>query len=108
MVGMRLSLRGTHFRVSSSVDQTTCCRLVALAAAAMDCTSALSFSGEKCAQKHVTQYAQYAPSNALFRLSTSSTSAATTSAPSFANSFALAPLTSLVSARAVNPPFGSL
>src|SRR6202171_5298197 len=107
MVGMRLSLSGTHIRVSSSVDQMTCRRPVALAAAAIDCASAISFSGEKCAQKNVTQYAPYAPSNALFRLPTSSTSAATTSAPSLANSFALAPLTSLVSARAVNPPLGS-
>src|SRR5262250_3129373 len=35
-------------------------------------------------------------------------SAATTSAPSLAKSFALAPFTSLVSTRAAKPPFGSL
>ena len=45
---------------------------------------------------------------ALSRLSTFSMSAATTSAPSFASSFAASELTSLVSARAAKPPLTSL
>ena len=43
-----------------------------------------------------------------FRLSELSMSAFTTSAPSLAKSFALAPFTSLVSTRAEKSPFGSL
>jgi hypothetical protein len=46
-VGIRSSLNGTHFRVSSSVDQITCSRPAALAAAAIAAACACSFSGEK-------------------------------------------------------------
>ncbi len=101
-VGMRVSLNGTHLRVSSRVDQITCSRPACLAASAMARACATSFSGEKCSQKNVTQKAPYAPAKARFRLSTSSTSARTTSAPSAASAFALSELTSRVSARAVN------
>ncbi len=45
--------------------------------------------------------------NAFLRLSASSTSPATTSAPSFASSFAFSELTSRVMARAAKPPLGS-
>ncbi len=44
-----------HLRVSSSVDQMTCFRFAALAAAAMLRASAFSLSGEKWSQKNVTQ-----------------------------------------------------
>ena len=55
---MRLSLSGTHLRVSSSVDQMTCCNARVLRRLA-PCSraSAISFSGEKCSQKNVTQKA---------------------------------------------------
>ncbi len=52
---MRSSLSGTHLRVSSSVDQMTCSMPASFAAWAMSLASAISFSGEKCAQKNVTQ-----------------------------------------------------
>ncbi len=52
---MRLSLKGTHLRVSSSVDQITWRTPAAFAARAMAAASARSFSGEKCSQKNVTQ-----------------------------------------------------
>jgi hypothetical protein len=106
-VGMRGSSSGTHRRVSSRVDQTTCFTPASFAALAIARACASSLSGERWSQKKVTQYAPWAPANAFFRLSTSSTSAATTSAPSFASSFAFAPFGSRVSARAANPPLGS-
>src|SRR5262249_55374441 len=107
-VGMRLSMSGTHCRLSSNVDQSTCRRAEAFAATAIAFASAISFSGEQCAQKKVTQKAAQAPSNALFRLSGLSMSALTTSAPSLAKPFALALFTSLVSTRAAKVRFGSL
>src|SRR5580704_2828353 len=67
----------------------------------------ISLAGEKCAQKNVTPKTPCAPANAFLRLSGSSTSPATTSAPSFASSFALSEFTSRVIARAAKPPFGS-
>ena len=54
---MRLSLSGTHLRVSSSVDQITCATPACFAACAMVRASAISFSGEKWSQKNVTQKA---------------------------------------------------
>ena len=57
-----------------------------------------------CSQKKVTQNAPWAPRNALFRLSTSSTSASTTSAPSFSSTFALSDPAFLVRARTRYPP----
>jgi hypothetical protein len=56
-VGMRESSRGTHCRVSSSVDQMTCRTPAAFAAFAIAPASATSLSAERCAQKKVTQYA---------------------------------------------------
>ena len=56
-VGMRLSVSGTHLRVSSRVDQTTCFTPASLAAWAMARAWASSFSGEKWSQKKVTQKA---------------------------------------------------
>ena len=52
---MRSSLSGTHLRVSSKVDQITWRKPAAFAASAIAFASAISFSGEKCAQKNVTQ-----------------------------------------------------
>ena len=54
-VGMRSSSSGTHLRVSSSVDQIAWRTPAAFAARAIVPASAISFSGEKCAQKNVTQ-----------------------------------------------------
>jgi hypothetical protein len=51
--------------------------------------------------------APWAPANACFRLATSSTSVATTSAPSFASCLAFSDPGSRVSARAAKPPLGS-
>ena len=85
----------------------TCFTPAAFAARAIAAAWAFSFSGEKCAQKNVTQYAPYAPANAFFRLSSLSTSPATTSAPRRASSCALADFGSRVIARAANPPEGS-
>ena len=96
---MRRSSRGTHFRVSSRVDQMTCRTPACFAASAMLFASASSFSGEKCSQKKVTQNAPWAPWNALFRLSASSMSTSTTSAPRLLSSFALPEPAFLVRAR---------
>ena len=60
----------------------------------------ISFAGEVF-QKLVTAYTPCAPANA-FRLSTSSRSALTTSAPAAASAFALSLLVSRVIARAPN------
>jgi hypothetical protein len=49
-VGIRLSDSGTHFLVSSSVDQTTCLSPAAFAAFAILAASTFSFSGEKWLQ----------------------------------------------------------
>jgi len=106
-VGMRSSPSGTSFRVSSNVDQMTCCSPACCAACAIARASAISRSAEKWSQKNVTQYAPYAPAKARSRLAASSTSAATTSAPSAASARALSELASRVSARAVNGPFAS-
>ncbi len=54
---MRSSSSGTHCRVSSRVDQMTCSTPASLAAAAILRTCSISFSGEKCSQKAVTQNA---------------------------------------------------
>ena len=59
----------------------TCLTPAAFAASAMFFAWAFSFSPEKCSQKFVTANTPYAPANAFFRLSTSSRSAWTTSAP---------------------------
>jgi hypothetical protein len=83
---MRSSWSGTQSRVSSSVDQITCSTPAWRAASAILRACSTSFSGEKCSQKKVTQYAPYAPSNAAFRLVGSSTSAPTTSTPMAASS----------------------
>ncbi len=56
-VGMRLSVRGINLRVSSRLDQITCFRFACFAALAILVALAISFSGEKCAQKNVTQNA---------------------------------------------------
>src|SRR3990172_1712184 len=72
---------------------------------AMLFASATSFSGEKCSQKKVTQNAPCAPWKALFRLSTSPTSARTTSAPIFSSSFAFTDSVFRVNARTRYPPF---
>src|SRR5688500_11398015 len=85
----------------------TCCTPACFAASAIPFASAYSFSGEKWAQKNVTQKAPYAPANARFTPSTSFKSAATTSAPKAANSFALSECTSRVNARAIKPPLVS-
>jgi hypothetical protein len=71
-VGMRLSSSGTQRRESSSVDQITCWSPAFFAARAIAPACASSFSGEKCAQKKVTQNAPWA----------------TTSAPSLASAWA--------------------
>ena len=52
---MRLSSSGMYLRESSSVDQMTCFTPAAFAARAIAAACAFSFSGEKCAQKNVTQ-----------------------------------------------------
>ncbi len=96
-----------NLRVSSSDDQMTWRTPAAFAAFAMWRASAISFSGEKCAQKNVTKYAPYAPSSARARLASSSTSAATTSAPACASARAFSESTSRVIARAAKPPAGS-
>ena len=54
-VGMRSSASGTHFRVSSKVDQMACRIPARFAASARFVAWAVSFSGEKCSQKFVTQ-----------------------------------------------------
>src|SRR6185437_14750563 len=105
---MRLSPNGTNWRVSSSVDQTTCATPARLAACAMALASAFSRSGDMCAQKNDTQYAPCAPLNARSRLARSSASATTTSAPNRASSRAAGASGFLVIARTANPPAGSL
>ena len=67
-VGMRLSLSGTQRRVSSSVDQITCCRPACFAASAMAAALAISFSGEKCAQKKAYVQDYDPPPNELSHL----------------------------------------
>ena len=69
------------------------------AASARFFACAFSFSAEKCSQKFVTQYAPYAPVNACVRLSRSSRSAFTTSAPRAASARALSLPGSRVIAR---------
>ena len=101
------SSSGTIRRVSSSVDQMTCRTPAALAACARLRAWASSFSGEKCSQKLVTQYAPYAPCNARSTLAASSRSAATTSAPAAARARALSESTWRVTARTAKPPSGS-
>ncbi len=54
-VGMRSSESGIHLRESSSVDQIACWTPASFAAFAIAAAWAISFSGEKCAQKNVTQ-----------------------------------------------------
>src|SRR5215471_21177587 len=84
-----------------------CFTPAAFAASAMFFACAFSFSAEKCSQKFVTAYTPSAPANAFFRLSTSSRSALTTSAPRAASAFALSPSVFRVTARHENPPLGS-
>src|SRR5688572_30604713 len=99
---MRGSESGTSFRVSSSVDQITCFAPTSFAARAMFAAWAISFSGEKCSQKLVTAKTPCAPAKARRRLSTSSRSAATTSAPGRRAFSGLR-----VRARTAKPPLGS-
>ena len=55
---MRSSLSGTHLRVSSSVDQIDVLDAGVLGGLGHGCApAAISFSGEKCSQKNVTQKA---------------------------------------------------
>ena len=78
-----------HWRVSSSVDQTTCGAPAWRVARAIAVACAISRSAEKCSQKLVTTKTPCAPAKAAASVSGASASPATTSAPAAASALAL-------------------